>query len=490
MEIIIQGKPISGSKVSTSGIEPSLVDRIYKDFFEKMGGVRTSHVLIVDTIYWQNSWYSVYTYSRYSGITDTADRQSYFALSIVVPRNFLYLTSGVYHLLQKTYNEKIEGVYLSKAGKYLVSDLADANNFRAIVEYLSREFANSNLEDPIDNGFQKSRASNIPIYNLADCDSIAFLQDLKDNGRVIVGEGDEFPPKCAASVLLGKDRMIENLSAQLASKEGEISQLNINLTDARNTINKNSNSVSSKIKKLEGDIKSLQQEKEQANSQISAKQKELDDLIQNIQALLPTSKKEVVNENGKENHQVKSLLKMITDYLPIMNFVILIVVCISLLFAGHPNPSLDDVEISELKKENSRLMEDNSKKDAKIQALADSIQVLKQKKIEKTTCDTTAMDVDCQLRITTIDNQVINNNTSIKDGTLITVRWQPYQGYEWHTNNLVDDAVKELKLNDTSNKGEVTIVVQRVKQGQSITLNYRTADKNNINKNNSYTLKP
>lgn len=505
MEIIIQGKPISGSKVSTSGIEPSLVDRIYKDFFEKMGGVRTSHALIVDTIYWQNSWYSIYTYSKYSGMTDTADRQSYFALSIVVPKNFLYLTSGVYHLLQKTYKEKIEGVYISKTGKYLVSDFADTSKFNAIVEYLNREFANSNLEDPIDNGFQKSRATKIPIYNLVDCDSIAFLQDLKENGRIIVGEGDEYPKKCAVSVIQGKEEQIYSLNNKLSEKNIKIDQLNADLSAAQKAVQSKDSECSQTINGLNARIDALENEKNKANSQISAKQKELDDLVSGIQKLLPKSNgkpddKDRGQSIAKNDTHSNSIETKRISILSIVNCVLLVFLYITLLTGSFFNSSKP--ENSKCEKQISSLERQIKEKDAIIKEKNSTINTLNTtvKELESSIDQISAAsvvqvttsvseDVDCNVRIKTTDNNVLKNDANLEDGTWVIVNWQPYQGYEWHIDNLDNEAVNQLKQRDSQNYGEAVIKMKCSNQEKPIVLNYRTADKKNMNKKNCYKIK-
>ena len=488
MEIIIQGKPISGSKISTSNIESSLVDRIYKDFFEKMGGVRTSHALIVDTIYWQNSWYSIYTYSRYSGITDTADRQSYFALSIVVPKNFLYLTSGVYHLLQKVYKEKIEGVYISKAGKYLVSDFSDTKSFKAIATYIDTEFANSNLEDPIDNEFQKNRTANIPVYNLSDCDSIAFLQDLKENGRVIVGEGSEFPKKCSASVIQSKEQKIGELNAKLSEQSNTIEQLKKDVENANKQAQSSANNCSATVGKLKAEIEQLKKEKDQAESQISAKQKELDDLVQNIQALVPNSQRKPIVEGNVVVNQEKSLLDRILDNIPFVNCLLLIVVCLCILFLRPSSPNPDYYEIVELRKENDWLKKEIQKKDSKLQEL---IQERGEELAPEQSIPVTTMDIDCNVQISTTDNKLIRSNDVIPNETIVEINWTPQEGYAWHaTPNLDNNVLAELQKNNQTGRAIVTF---KRSNSSTIILSYRAddpdGDKTHRNPKNTFIIK-
>ena len=86
MDIILHGKPYSSSFLSTSSLDSELVDNITKRFFDAMGNIKNEKGLIVEARFWKNQWYSVYTYSRFSGIRDASEntgRQSYISLSLV-----------------------------------------------------------------------------------------------------------------------------------------------------------------------------------------------------------------------------------------------------------------------------------------------------------------------------------------------------------------------------------------------------------------------
>ena len=500
-EIIIQGKPYSGSKIATKGLNPTLVDRIFKMFFDSMGGTRLDKALIVDTMYWDSMWYTIYTYSRYTNITDKSDdnkagRQSYFSLSLVIPQAFLYLTSEVYKLLDKVYTDVIEGTYISKEGKYLVQDFTNQANFSKVVEKIKVEFAGSNLQDPIDSSFRKEHSTQEIRYNVLDCDSRAFLEDLKLNGRIIVGAGDDFPKKCAASVIMVKEAQIQQLSAKLKEQERKINALNTDLSNAQQAANKSESSVKNQLKQLEEKVGALEKKNEQINQQLIDKQSELDDLVVKIRALLPNSQtakptpddKPIVGDNG---------LKKYFRFFPLANFV-LIVVCIFLLILKSGSPKPPDAAIKELTNQVEQLEEDNKTKDRELKQLQATCQHQQQTIARLSNHDdntsysvlggsqTTSTvqqekDLDCGIRITKINGAELGKKSTIKMGETITITWNPMANYSWHSS--IDDA---SELNNSRIAGEATITMWV--RGEVI-LWYRTEDRKNGNDNNKIKLK-
>ena len=60
-----------------------------------MNYIKEQEVLIVDVRNWKNKWYSIYTLWLGGYITDTVDRSSFLAISIVVPNQYFCLVSAV-----------------------------------------------------------------------------------------------------------------------------------------------------------------------------------------------------------------------------------------------------------------------------------------------------------------------------------------------------------------------------------------------------------
>ena len=512
-EIIIQGKPYSGSKIATKGLNPTLVDRIFKIFFDTMGGIRIEKALIVDTMYWDSKWYTVYTYSRYANITDKSDedkagRQSYFALSLIIPQAYLYLTSEVYKLLDKVYTETIEGVYISKSGKYLVQDFTNQDNFNIVVEKIKSEFAGSNLQDPIDVSFKKEHSAQDIRYNVLDCDSKAFIEDLKANGRIIVGTGTEFPQKCAASVIIGKDTQIRQLSAKLTEQEEQIKTLNTNLTNAQQAANNSANSVKSQLQQLDSEIKRLQKDNDAIKQQLSDKQNEFNELVDKIRALLPNSKtQKQVPADDPMDRGVS--LKKFFRFLPLANF-ILIAVCICLLLLRNGTPIPTDYAVEELLTQVTQLEKDNKAKDKELkelqasktkqeQTIAQLISQLNEKSfqaITETAASATATptlekDIDCNVTLQNFKQEQIGNNSEINDGESLIIKWEPQTGYTWYAWNLSEDSKEKLK--NAANEGSVIVPIKYVKSAPNseseVIITYRSSERENHCPNNKIKLK-
>lgn len=506
-EIIIQGKPYSGSKVATTGLNPTLVDRIFKIFFDTMGGIRIEKALIVDTMYWDSQWYTVYTYSRYANITDKSDedkagRQSYFALSLIIPQAYLYLTSEVYKLLDKVYAETIEGVYISKTGKYLVQDFTNQGNFIKVVEKIKSEFAGSNLQDPIDGSFRKEHSTLNVRYNVLDCDSKAFIDDLKLNGRIIVGTGAEFPQKCAASIIMEKDSQIRQLSAKLAEQEGQIKTLNTNLTNAQQAANNSVSSVKTQLNQLERNVKTLEEKNEQVKQQLLDKQNEFNDLVGKIRALLPDTKQNQVQDDNPTDAGVG--VKKYFQFLPLANF-ILIAVCICLLLLGHSTPLSPDDTVKKLQDQVTQLKEDNKSKDRELRKLqANNDQLTKtithlQEQINPNNqreapppVTSPTKDVDCHVTISsTPDFKDVPRIGTIKNGTIVQITWTPQEGYNWVCWNVSKETMDALAQ---ATNGKAVVPLNWVqsdpnKKDLRMFLSYRSKDKNFVNDCNKIILK-
>lgn len=502
MDIIFHGKPNSNSIYATPGINSSLQKKITDTFFESRGGIPNDKALVVETYFWQQKWYSVYTFSLAKLKGNEGRSDSYFSISLVFSNAFILLTSAVYQCLEDTYSSLIENKLISNAGKYLVQDFTDKQYFESLIKHIQTNFAN--LQDPLDNSFSANRSNQEIRYNLQDCDAQTFIRDLKTHGRILVGAGELFPKMCAASVMQSKEQQIESLNAKVSEQKKAMDKLAKDMEEAQNTANSNANNSSATIKNLKADIERLQTENKEAKSKISIKQQELDDLVQKIQELVPASPKKPVREEIVETKQEKPLFERILNYIPLLNSVLLIVVCLCVLFAQAPQPNPDDIKITELKKEINRLKEDNKKKDAKIKEQAKTIQSFKdashepqqnggEEKIVQTvgSKEQSDIDIDCGVQIKDpLTQNAINKSGSIKNGDMVSVRWIPREGYQWHCTNLHDSCATVLK---TNTKGEATIPLRWVqynkqKKDLKIYMTYRRSNKNKANQNNIIIL--
>ena len=504
MDIIFHGKPNTHSIYATEGINPSLLKKITDVFFESRGGIPNDKALVVETYFWQQKWYSVYTFSLAKLKGNEGRPDSYFSMSLIFPDVFLLLTSAVYQCLEDTYNKCVENKLISNAGKYLIQDFTDKRYFESLITHIQTNFAN--LQDPLDNSFSTKRSNNEIRYNLQDCDARTFLQELRENGKIIVGNGAEFPKKSAASVVLAKDNEIKKLSAKLAEQEGKINALNTDLTNAQQAANQSASSVKGQLQQLNEKVKSLEGKNGQMKQQLSDKQRELDELVGKISALLPNTKTpDPVPEPVDEDNGLKKYFQ----YLPLANFV-LIVVCICLLLLKNGTSVPPDSAIKELKSQVEQLEKDNKAKDNELDQLQESnrrkaqtMDPLTEEENANQTPTTTAVattagaqsserDMDCNVTIATSTGFApVKNGSEIINGDKLIIRWTPRENYSWYAYNLHPDSQKKLK--EAADKGEVIVPVKYVRSKPDskpeVIITYRTSNPDNYYPDNKIKLK-
>ncbi len=498
MDIIFHGKPTTHSIYAKEGINPSLKDKITNVFFESRGGIPNEKGLVVETYFWQQHWYSVYTFSI-TKLKDSANRpNSYFSISLVFQDAYNLLTSYVYNYLLDIYYQFIDSKLISKEGKYLIKDF-ETKDFTPIESYINDNFVN--LQDPLNESFVTKRSNQEIRYSLQDCDALTFIQDLQKNGRIIIGEGDDFPQKCAASVISAKDAEIKKLSTTLQEQNGQINQLQTNLSSAQENASKNAKTVEKELNKFKDENNSLKQ-------QLSDKQSEFNELVERIRASLPNThtQKLVLDEKPiDEDNRMKKYFR----FLPLANLV-LIVVCICLLLLKNGTPVQPDSTIKKLKSQVAQLEADNKAKERELKQLQETnlqqARTLSQLEVEKeayqsqtiTTVATTieaqphAKDIDCNVIIATSTGYTpIRNGSEISDGDELIIRWTPRANYSWYAYNLHQDSQKKLK--EAAGKGEVAVPIKYVKSKpdskSEVIITYRSKDKNNLCEDNRIILK-
>lgn len=152
-EVILHGKPNAGCHKATPGIEEAFCQNLVDKFFQSMGSIKDNEVLIVDTRNWKGTWYCVYTLWLGGNISDTADRASFLAITIVVSKQYYCLVSAVYDMLVKAYQKSVIGNYISKKGKYIVPDFSDNVTFESLVRSINSYFVN--LSENFDESFNQ-----------------------------------------------------------------------------------------------------------------------------------------------------------------------------------------------------------------------------------------------------------------------------------------------------------------------------------------------
>lgn len=490
MDIIFHGKPNTHSIYATEEINPSLKKKITDVFFETRGGIPSDKALVVETYFWQQKWYSVYTFSWAKLKGNEGRPDSYFSISLIFPDVFLLLTSAVYQCLEDTYKKLIEGKVISNVGKYLIQDFTDKQYFESLITHIQTNFAN--LHDPLDNSFSAKRSNNEIRYNLQDCDALTFLQELRENGRIIVAEGDGFPPKCSAKELAQKEQILSNLSDQLKKKESELAAANSTLDNAKNDINKK---VTALEKERDGYKKSAEDSQKKQNAQenlLNAIQNELDDLVSKIRALLPSTNKSVAKPNPDPSVDVVEDAKNFDKYARFLPFVncFLLLTCICILLIGYISFNKPDEEVKTLKAQVTQLKEENMQKEGEITSLKDEIRKLREKEVSQTGALSTEEtsgnssigaenDVDCNIEVFNKSGSPIDKEAKVQRGTSVVIKWNPKEGYQWHSaNNEINDI-----MNGSVNNGTAAITIN-----SDILLFYRRQDRNRRNENNKVHL--
>lgn len=268
-EVIIHGKPYAGSSKMTGGLDTSFANTFVDAYFNEMGNFNYPESFIVEARLWKGVWYGVYTFMLYKGITDTADRKSFFALSIVTPNQYYCLTSEVYNALRKVCAEYVIGHYLSRNGKYLVQDFEDASLFNGLVSRISEGWVN--LQESFDNGFKpQNEYPNNVLYNVVDCDSKAFIQTLRQKGRIVICESA--PSK--------DDRLtnVNNIQAKLLQANQTISDIKgkLNLAEKeKEDLRKGGGKAERENRELKTRIGQLKREKETLQTSKDATEEKL-----------------------------------------------------------------------------------------------------------------------------------------------------------------------------------------------------------------------
>lgn len=354
MEIIIHGKPNAGSSKSTFPSD-NLSQRIVDDFFTHRDEITEKEVLVAEARNWAGKWYSVYTY-RLSGLTEAGSgvgRPTYFALSVVMPGTYCCLTSEVYEWLRQSIKTLMIGTYFSDKGKYIVNNFDDSKTFDRIVDSIKKNYVN--LSEDFDSKFiAQAEFSNNNRYNLADCDSKAFVELLKSKGRILVSKNVPTKDEQVAKTneYIQKYNNEKNINE---AKDKQIGSLTKELELARIQLSEANMSSSKKVKNLEQEVLKLQE----ANSGLR-KQREIDAKKINDVAQIIGVQKNAFSQTGiPGGNQVPPKPKpeskpssALSEWVPLINTFLIVTGIIILVFfkgcsAGEPARDSERTETTE-----------------------------------------------------------------------------------------------------------------------------------------------
>lgn len=335
MDIIIHGKPLDASERFTTGVDQGLARKIIGEFFTiGIGTIKEPEALVVDARYWQGIWTSVYTLLL--KVEDRARRPSYFAISLVLPQKYCCLISEVYELLAKIVLKNVRGVYLNTNGQYVVSNFEDTIAFERLCTQLRSDY--QNLEKEFDSSFQPQPVlSNNVYYNIQDCDSLAFVNQLKTKGRIIVTEN----AKTKDALALQSTKYYEaaqKAQGELQTKESRISELESRISQMENETKQANSRTSGTVSSLKSRVAELESTNKQLLEDKNGQQKvlkELDNLINQASDILgvPKQVQRVATPNRKKRpgQSVEVPEKIsIRRLLPAINTVLILLIVLGL----------------------------------------------------------------------------------------------------------------------------------------------------------------
>ncbi len=485
MEIIIHGKPNAGSSKATSEIN-GLSQNLVQNFFEGMQQIKDAEALVVDARNWKGIWYGIYTYLLGVNVKDTADRKSYFALSVVVPKSYYCLISEVYLQLKTACAKYVIGNYISKNGKYLVQTLDDESLFENIVSQVKASFVNSNLEEEFDSKFESQETlKNDVYYNIIDCDSKAFVLTLKKCGRIIVTETEK-----SKDELLTKTndyiRQLNQTQIDLADKNKQIDTLNKNIGQLEKELSEANSSTKGKVQKLQNEIATLSTDKENLRKE----KEELNDLyngtlekinkIADVLGLLKYQNNSTGGnirvKNDQQTKQSKSVGNGWYDVVPFFNTLLILLLLLILLFNFKGCSSLvqfANVSDTELRAEIENLKQQIVQKDSEIKYLKESLGGGDFDEIGGN------IDEDCEITIIQNSRPVEAKDVDLNKELTIIVG-KPIEGYQFYSDNL---------KNADKLKASTSLKLIPRDSNKPIVISYRSAVQNKTNPKNKFELK-
>lgn len=383
MEIIIHGKPLDASERYTSGIDYELARRVINEFFA-LGPVKEPEALFVEARYWKGTWTSVYTLLLSEKVKDTAGRGSYFALSLVLPQKYCALISDVYRLLEKVVKENVLGVYLNSNVQYVVSNFENTAAFEKLCAKLQSSYVSlGNVEKAFDGSFHQIATFTKDTYcSIYDCDSLAFVQLLKDKGRVIVTEKEDTKDDIAALAIKYRQEA-QTAKNDAQSKALRITELERVAKQLEATMQEANRNEGKRLSALKKEITSLRDQYEQVKQSSQTSQQQYEDLRSKVTQAVAS-----LGGVGKSPNYppTKRKKRKISDYLPAINTMLLLLMVMSLLLnmkgcSGDNKSSQDSEDMSGQVEMVSvdQLKEELQKKDEDIRNLQGELSGLRQK---------------------------------------------------------------------------------------------------------------
>lgn len=472
-DVILHGKPNSGCHKATRGLEDVFCQNLVKNFFESMNYIKDQEVLIVDVRNWKNKWYSIYTLWLGGYITDTAERSSYLAISIVVPNQYFCLVSAVYDMLKNAYLNSIVGTYISSKGEYLVQNFDDNSAFERLLNAINSNFVN--LSEFFNNNFKQvnNDSSTYYYYSMLDCDSKAFVEDWKRYGRIFVSKiCDSKDMRLSNTDEYYKE--LQDSKNKLQSKLQEIEQLTARIKELEEMLDSGNSKIKKDLASLKEQVKVLKSEKkslEQNVSNLSLQNERHCDIEKQITHILGSITIDSSDNPNKEEttpHRIG-----VKRIIPIINMILLIFLLFATTFkscGSQIKESSEEVQtMNNLQQEIEKLNKIIKEKDYQIHILKSNSEL-------HTNNISDNIDIDCKLT-------VFQDNTPVDISAIdlskkITIFVNTQKDYAFYTSNL--------KTRNVNNG--VSFKLEKINPNQPIIIAYRSNDRHKCNQLNVVTI--
>lgn len=472
-DVILHGKPNSGCHKATRGLEDVFCQNLVKNFFESMNYIKDQEVLIVDVRNWKNKWYSIYTLWLGGYITDTAERSSYLAISIVVPNQYFCLVSAVYDMLKNAYLNSIVGTYISSKGEYLVQNFDDNSAFERLLNAINSNFVN--LSEFFNNNFKQvnNDSSTYYYYSMLDCDSKAFVEDWKRYGRIFVSKiCDSKDMRLSNTDEYYKE--LQDSKNKLQSKLQEIELLTARIKELEEMLDSGNSKIKKDLASLKEQVKVLKSEKkslEQNVSNLSLQNERHCDIEKQITHILGSITIDSSDNPNKEEttpHRIG-----VKRIIPIINMVLLIFLLFATTFkscGSQIKESSEEVQtMNNLQQEIEKLNKIIKEKDYQIHILKSNSEL-------HTNNISDNIDIDCKLT-------VFQDNTPVDISAIdlskkITIFVNTQKDYAFYTSNL--------KTRNVNNG--VSFKLEKINPNQPIIIAYRSNDRHKCNQLNVVTI--
>ena len=437
-EFILHGKPNNYDSWGNFSFD-ALEDKVCKEYFDQKEYL-PDRGFLVEIRSWKNTFYSICSFIE--KVKDTSKRPSYCVVSLIFKGVYCRKCSDLFTLLEEVYDKKLtrEAGIIDANHVFQINWFNNAAPALKTIEKLTVDCINSQftgLFDDIDDTFSKSvpSLSSMPKCNPKDCDSEAFFDDIRKNGRILITEST--PSK--DSLLAGQISLrkaydeaqsiastVPSLKATIQESEKEISQLK----SEKNKLSAEKEQLTKSIEEKEQIIRDLK-------GCLTEKEKEIDYAVEKLREPLEKVFSQIEATRTETKNKAKGWLKII-PYIPVINLLLLLLLS---FLAIRSLPSDDKKKEREQQTAAMTLTtpgvnEQINTPSADQQGFSDGGSGDSSTSHSGKGLNANEQVKACDIQITDLSGNILSDNSVIKQGAAlcISVRYQQ-EGYSWHISN-------------------------------------------------------